>query len=61
MAAKWPHVESNSTDATSTSKPSSLSTPPFSSFRAEVFLAVTMDQLQLMRANFGSRLDHLSD
>ena len=54
-------MESTSTDAASTSRPSSISAPPFSSSKAEVSLATIMDQLQLMRANFGSRLDHLSD
>ena len=48
-------------DAASTSRPSSSSSHPFSSSNAEVSLATIMDQLQLMRADFGSRLDHLSD
>ena len=48
-------------DAASTSRPSSSSSHPFSSSKAEVSLATIMDQLQLMRADFGSRLDHLSD
>ena len=58
LVAKWPYVET--TDATPTSRPSFSSTPS-SSFRANVSLFDTMDQLQHMRANFGSRLNHLSD
>ena len=53
LVAKWPCVET--TDATPTPRPSS------SSFRADVSLVDTMDQLQHMHANFGSRLNHLSD
>ena len=58
LVAKWPYVET--TDATPTSRPSFSSTPS-SSFRADVSLFDTMDQLQHMRANFGSRLNHLSN
>ena len=54
-------MKSTSMDAASTSRPSSSSSHPFSSSKAEVSLATIMDQLQLMRADFGSRLDHLSD
>ena len=43
-----------------TFRPSSSSTPSFSS-RVEASLAAIMDQLQLMRAEFGSRLDHISN
>ena len=59
LAAKWPHVESTSTDAAYASRLSSSSPPPSS--RVEASLATIMDQLQLMRASFGSRLDHLSN
>ena len=50
-------------DAALASRPSSLSAhpPSFSSSRVEVFHAAIMDQFQLMLADFGSRLDHLSD
>ena len=69
--AKQPRLESTPTqqekatfqaieDATYASRPSSSSTPP-SSFRVEASLASIMDQIQLMRADFGSRLDHLTD
>ena len=58
LAAKWPHVESTSTDAASASRLSSSSAPPSG---VEASLTTIMDQLQLMRANFGSCLDHLSD
>ena len=58
LVVKWSCVET--TDATPTPRPSSSSTPS-SSFRADVSLVDTMDQLQHMRANFGSRLNHLSD
>ena len=37
------------------------SSAPSSSSRVRVTLAAIMDQLQLMRADFGSSLDHLSD
>ena len=56
-----PRVESTSTNATLASRPSSLSAPLSFSSRAEVSLAAIMDQLQLIHADFGSRLDHLSD
>ena len=54
-------MESTSTDATSASKPSSSSTPPSSSFKADVSLTIIMDQLQLMCVDFGSHLNHLSN
>ena len=54
-------MESTSTDAALASTPSSSSTPPSSSSIAKVFLAAIMDQLQLMRVDFGSCLDHFSD
>ena len=53
LATKWPCMET--TNATS-----SLSTPSSSS-RADVPLADIMKQLQHIRANFGSHLDHLFD
>jgi len=53
-------VESTSTDAAPASRPFSSSAPPSSS-RAKVSLIAIMDQLQLMHADFGSRLNHLSD
>ena len=60
LAAKQPRVESTSTDVAPASRPSSSSAPPSSS-RAEVSLIAIMDQLQLMHADFGSHLNHLSD
>ena len=68
---KQPHEESTPTqqeeaniraaeDATYASPPSSTSTPSSSS-GIEASLAAIMDQLQLMRADFGSHLDHLFD
>ena len=59
LAAKWPHVKSTSTDAVSASRLSSSFAPPSSGVEAS--LATIMDQLLLMRANFGSCLDHLFD
>ena len=68
---KQPHEESTPTqqeeaniraaeDAAYASPPSSTSTPSFSS-GIKASLAAIIDQLQLMRADFGSHLDHLSD
>ena len=48
-------------DAAPAFRPSSSSAPPSSSFKVVAFLVAIMDQLQLMCANFGSRLDHLFD
>ena len=50
-------------DATPTLRPSSSSTPSSSSSSSgiEASLTTIMYQLQHMRANFGSRLDHISD
>ena len=48
-------------NATPTSRPSSSFATPFSSSGVEVSLATIMDQFQLMHADFGSRLDHLSN
>jgi len=59
LAAKRPRVESTSTDAASASRLSSSSAPPSSG--VEVSVVAIMDQLQLMRADFGSHLDLLSD
>ena len=61
MAAKWPRVESTSTDAAPAFRPSSSSTSLSFSFKAEFSLSAIMDQLQLICVDFGSRLDHLSD
>ena len=47
-------------DSAFASRPSSSSAPS-SSFRIETSLTAIMDQLQHMRADFGSRLDHISD
>ena len=47
-------------DAAPASQPSFSFAPPPSS-RAEVSLAAIIDQFQLIRANFGRHLDHLSD
>ena len=58
LAVKWPHVET--TDATPSLRASS-SSAHFSSSRVDVSLANIMDQLQHMSADFGSRLNHLSD
>ena len=58
LVAKRSHVET--TDATPTPRPSSSSTPSCFS-RVDVSLVDIMDQLQHMRVDFGSRLDHLSD
>ena len=69
--AKRPHQESTpaqqekaafraAEDATYASRPSSLSAPPSSS-RVEASLAAIMDQLQLLRADIGSQLDHLTN
>ena len=58
IAMKWPHVET--TDAAPTPRPSASSAISFSS-RANVSFIDIMDQLQHMRADFGSCLDHLSD
>ena len=58
LVAKRPCVESTTTDLTPASWPSSSSTPPSSS-RVKVSLVAIMDQLQHMRANFGSCLNHL--
>ena len=49
-------MESTSTNATPTSRPSSSFATPFSSSGVEVSLATIMDQFQLMHADFGSRL-----
>ena len=48
------------TNAASTSQPSS-SSAPYSSSRAGVSLADIMEKLQHMHADFGSFLDDLSD
>ena len=48
-------------DATLASRPFSSYAPPSSSFKVVVSLVAIMDQLQLMCANFGSRLGHLFD
>ena len=61
MAAKWPRVESTSTDAAPAFRPSSSSTPLSFSFRAEFSLAAIMDLLQLIHVDFGSHLNHLSN
>ena len=69
--AKQPHWESTSTqqeeatfrateNAAFASRSSSLSAPSSSS-RVEASLAAILDQLQHMRADFGSCLDHLFD
>ena len=69
--AKWPRNESTRTqqeeaafhaakDAAYATQPSSSSAPSTSS-RVEASLATILDQLQHMHADFGSRLDHLSD
>ena len=69
--AKWPREESTpaqqeeadiraSEDATYASWPSSSSALSSSS-RVEASLIAILDQLQLMRADFDSHLDHLSD
>ena len=58
LAVKRPHVET--TDATPSLRASS-SSAHFSSSRVDVSLANIMDQLQHMSADFGSRLNHLSD
>jgi len=60
----WPRpsedVEFRATeDAAYASRPSSSFAPP-SSFGVEVSLVTILDQLQLIRDDFGSRLDHLS-
>ena len=47
-------------DATYASRPSPSFAPPYSS-EVEAALATILDQIQLMRAVFGSRLDHLTD
>ncbi|KAL0009223.1 hypothetical protein SO802_010725 [Lithocarpus litseifolius] len=70
-AAKWPHVEPTlgqqdeaafraAKDAAYTSQPSFSSTPSSSS-RVEASLAAIKDQLQHMRADFGSRLNQIYD
>ena len=61
LAAKWPYVESTSIDAAPALRPSSSSAHFSSSFGAEVSLVAIMNQLQLIRADFGTRLNHLSD
>ena len=61
MAIKQPRVESTSTNAAPAFRPSSSSTPLSFSSRAEVFLTAIMDQLQLIRADLGSCLDHFFD
>ena len=64
LAMKRPCVEPSDVAPTNTAAPSSQSSSsstPSSSFRALVSLADIMEQLQHMRADFGSRLDHLSD
>ena len=69
--AKWPHDESTPAqqedaafcaveDATYATRPSSSSAPSSSS-GVEVSLVAILDQLQHMHADFGSRLNHLSD
>ena len=45
LAAKWPHVESTSIDATPASIPFSSSAPLSFSFGAEVSLIAIMNQL----------------
>ena len=57
LAAKQPCVED---DVASTPRVSSSSAPS-SSLGVEASLAATMDQLQHMRANFGSSFDHIFD
>ena len=54
-------MESTLTDAVPASRPSSSSASPSYSSTAKVSLAAFMDQLQLMRTDFGSRLDHIFD
>ena len=61
LVAKQPRVESTLTDAVPASRPSSSSASPSYSSKAKVSLAAFMDQLQLMRTDFGSRLDHIFD
>ena len=58
LAVKRPYAET--TDATPSLRASS-SSAHFSSSRVDVSLANIMDQLQHMSADFGSRLNHLSD
>ena len=58
LTTKRPHVED---DATPTPRPSSSSTPSSSSSGMEASLAAIIDQFQHMHADFGSRLDHISD
>ena len=58
LATKRPHVETK--DVAPTPRPSSTSTPSFSS-RVNVSYPNIMDQLQHIRADFGSRFNHLSD
>ena len=58
LTTKRPHVED---DATPTPRPSSSSAPSSSSSGMEASLAAIIDQFQHMHADFGSRLDHISD
>ena len=57
LAAKQPRMED---DAALSPRPSS-SFAPSSSSRVEASLTTIMDQFQHMRADFSSRLDHISD
>ena len=64
LAAKRPCVEPTDvalTDLTTPFSQRSSSSTSSSSSQATVSLADIMEQLQHMRANFGSRLDHLSN
>ena len=70
LAMKRPCVEPSDVALTNTAAPTNPAAPssqstssstPSSSFRALVSLADIMEQLQHMRADFGSCLDHLSD
>ena len=54
-------MESTSIDAAPASRPSFSSAPPSSSSKAKVSFAAFMDQLQLMRTDFGNLLDHIFD
>ena len=64
LTAKQPRVEPSdaapANPAAPSSRPSSSSAPSSSS-QAAISLANIIKQLQHMRANFGSRLDHLSN
>ena len=61
LAAKRLHVEMMDSAPIAPSSQPSFTSAPSSTFKADVFLADIMEQLQHIHADFGSHLDHLSD